>query len=1038
MVYAHSAFSASRACSPPPRLPPRHLVRQPPPPRQVSGQRAHAGDALLATARAARREPAVCMDNQSSESRPKRRRARARPRRRLPANSRSSSTSSTRSMRSGVERRLGAPRAHLAVDDEGADPKTLRRREEDLRLRDRAGRTSSVRWTGSVEVKRSRARGIELRQAPQAARTLRGSPAGSSGSSGSSRGVSVGVTIAVRSSSEGEGVPPANGGSAQGFRPNRVGIGVDARVSRERGVHRRRRRAHGGVRARRRVGSTFSFLRLFPCLFGGFAFAESFESARSSAGPLAVALVVTRGDATVRGARTDRGGAGRRPPRAVPRVSPPRRVPRARRRRRRRRRPAPSPPPRPATRGARAHAATAARRRARRRRRRAPSSRRWSPGGSRLRRARARTRRLFFVAAAKPRRGLRKRPQTPRAHRRGAVRGHVVVQAHERARVAAASETPRGGDSVSGTPRAWRTVRAWGSHAARSDRASDPSPRTRRSRTRRRRPARVGSRSTRSRSSGAEERREAPNAAGPGTAPGDAGGPSRAARRRRPPPPPPRPPRAQPRRRLPETKPPQPRARLREPPPEPRGLPGPLRRARGPPPAPNPAAAAAAARVRDAFVGLLRVAPRWSSPPLRLRSARPRKRRPLALRRGPSLPFDRLGIVRAVPGARVRVLVCPCARVPAPQNRAHLVHDGARHRGHAPQLGGGSGPLAASGASVVFSVFSIFSVRLYASTVASALSSFAVSTRSSAFRVSSAFLAASRERSHASSRERVVQLALQPLFALRVLHHLLDELRHLALVLRREVVQRAARDERGGGRGRRGVGGNRPVLRAERRERGVDVPRRDPEDAATRARGPRRRTRGRGGASASAGAGAGAGAGGRERLILGLCAIADAAGGERGFGLAFWVAATRERTCAYGSFSLARAVAAPRTRAVRRRLDRASAERGRGAPRLLRRRDGRAGVRFRPRARGHRDRGSGAVARRARLRGGGGSRAPPRHLFLPPLGNHETLVVRAQTVGIDTEHGLGQLEAFFDFWFISMMENEKTSIVASDRAPRLT
>jgi hypothetical protein len=44
-----------------------------------------------------------------------------------------------------------------------------------------------------------------------------------------------------------------------------------------------------------------------------------------------------------------------------------------------------------------------------------------------------------------------------------------------------------------------------------------------------------------------------------------------------------------------------------------------------------------------------------------------------------------------------------------------------------------------------------------------------------------------------------------------------------------------------------------------------------------------------------------------------LCAIADAAGGRsEAFGLAFWVAATRERTCAYGSFSLARAVAAPR------------------------------------------------------------------------------------------------------------------------------
>ena len=82
--------------------------------------------------------------------------------------------------------------------------------------------------------------------------------------------------------------------------------------------------------------------------------------------------------------------------------------------------------------------------------------------------------------------------------------------------------------------------------------------------------------------------------------------------------------------------------------------------------------------------------------------------------------------------------------------------------------------------------------------------------------------------------------------------------------------------------------------------------------------------------------------------------------------------------------------------AVRRGLHRASAERGRGAPRLLRRRDGRAGVRFRPPS--HRDRRCAAVGRRARVvaRASG-------HFFLPPATFSETTKrssVRAQTVGI--------------------------------------
>ena len=207
---------------------------------------------------------------------------------------------------------------------------------------------------------------------------------------------------------------------------------------------------------------------------------------------------------------------------------------------------------------------------------------------------------------------------------------------------------------------------------------------------------------------------------------------------------------------------------------------------------------------------------------------------------------------------------------------------------------------------------------------------------------------------------RVVQLALQPLFALRVLHHLLDELRHLALVLRREVVQRAARDERGGGRGRRGVGGNRPVLRAERRERGVDVL---VESRGCRDQIPRRRTRGRGGGRRERGGGRGGGGRRARTAHLGLVCHRGRRGGEARLSGSRsgsprpaserartdrfpWHARSRRRGC----------------RAPER--DRASAERGRGAPRLLRRRDGRAGVRFRPPS--HRDRGSGAVARRAR------------------------------------------------------------------------
>ena len=253
-----------------------------------------------------------------------------------------------------------------------------------------------------------------------------------------------------------------------------------------------------------------------------------------------------------------------------------------------------------------------------------------------------------------------------------------------------------------------------------------------------------------------------------------------------------------------------------------------------------------------------------------------------------------------------RVLVCPRRRTARTSSTTARVIGDMRHSSAA-----GPGRRAGSGASVVFSVFSIFSVRLYASTVASALSSFAVSTRSSAFRVSSAFLAASRERSHASSRECVSSSSHSSRFLLSAYSTTclmsFATLRLSSGARSCSVQPATSAVEVEAGAASEGIDQSSARNGASAGWTSSS----NPEDAATRFPGVA--PEGAGGAAASAGAGAGAGAGGRERLILGLCVIADAAGGRsEAFGLAFWVAATRERTCAYGSFSLARAVAAPR------------------------------------------------------------------------------------------------------------------------------
>ena len=208
--------------------------------------------------------------------------------------------------------------------------------------------------------------------------------------------------------------------------------------------------------------------------------------------------------------------------------------------------------------------------------------------------------------------------------------------------------------------------------------------------------------------------------------------------------------------------------------------------------------------------------------------------------------------------------------------------------------------------------FSRFSLRLYASTVASALSSLLVSKRSSAFLVSSAFIASSRERSHASSRTCVSSSSASRRFLLSAYSttclmsfatlRLSSGARSCSVhpatsaVAVSEVTGAVveANDQSCARKGA-SAGGRWSI----------------PEAAAPSP--PSISREGTGGTAASAGAGTGAGAGGRERVFLGFCATAAAAGGRiEAAGFALAVAATRERTCAYGSFSLARAVAAPR------------------------------------------------------------------------------------------------------------------------------
>ena len=613
VVYAPlMPFSASRACSPPPlRLPPRHLVRRRRR-RAATGQRPRAGRA--ARRRAAARARVRVYGQSRFESRPKRRRARARVPRRVVSGEQPELVDFVHEVDEvGVERRLErrARDAESTTREKPWSPSSSAKKI--LRLRERVPdeRRPFLRRDRSRLPPRSPPRGIELRRRLFSRATLRGSPAGSSGSSGSSRGVSVGVTIGSARPPKGKGSPRrAAVQGFQGFREPASSASTRASPASAASTAAAAARTAACARETAAAGRAFLF-SAFSRPFRRVVVRRKRESFRLLTGPLAAALVASPRATRPFAARTDRGGRDGLAPRAVPRVSSPRRVSRARRRRRRPRRPARVAAAATSDAGARAM------RRPRRgvalgvgvvaRHPRGDGRRR-----SRLRRARARTRRLFRRGGETPSATGCARPAKRPARTVAAPYGRSCRRPGARARASRRRASPRGARLSSGTPGAWRTVRA--SHAARLRREPrTPSPRTRRRRRAGGARARV-ERSTRSRSSGAEERREAPNAAGPGTAPGDAGVRPRAARRRRPPPPPPRPPRARPRRRLLETKPPQPRrAAARNPPPEPRGLPGPLRRARGPPPPPR--RRRRRARMRDAFVGLLRVAPRWSSPP---------------------------------------------------------------------------------------------------------------------------------------------------------------------------------------------------------------------------------------------------------------------------------------------------------------------------------------------------------------------------------------------------------------------------------------